>query len=234
MTSRRCSVGVALLLLLTGCTLRPRYRRPAVTVPDALSCIHNRGGLRSGLSERRKIVGGFRRSPNSRNVSARRAQGGTTSLMDVRESEQLVYTASAAIPDLETRIEEKETLDKRPAGTQSCPHPYDLNVWNFEGQLTNQYFPQEGYASTRSAGVSSSHLPAVNQASFRAHPDCDTVISVSSPLSPHTSNLLQCAASLCRKVDIMVRANGVTYLAVRPASCFKYEFYLCLSFTLLT
>src|SRR5262249_36519319 len=32
-----------------------------------------------------------------------RAKGGTTSLMDVRQSEQLVYTAAAAIPDLERR-----------------------------------------------------------------------------------------------------------------------------------
>ena len=39
-----------------------------------------------------------------------RAKGGTTSLMDVRQSEQLVYTASAAIPDLERRIEQQENL----------------------------------------------------------------------------------------------------------------------------
>lgn len=39
-----------------------------------------------------------------------RAKGGNTSLMDVRQSEQLVYTASAAIPDLERRIEQQENL----------------------------------------------------------------------------------------------------------------------------
>jgi len=39
-----------------------------------------------------------------------RAKGGTTSLMDVRQSEQLVYTAAASIPDLERRIEQQENL----------------------------------------------------------------------------------------------------------------------------
>ena len=39
-----------------------------------------------------------------------REKGGTTSLMDVRQSEQLVYTASAQIPDLERRIEQQENL----------------------------------------------------------------------------------------------------------------------------
>jgi multidrug efflux system outer membrane protein len=39
-----------------------------------------------------------------------RERGGTTSLLDVRQSEQLVYTASAAIPDVERRIEQQENL----------------------------------------------------------------------------------------------------------------------------
>ena len=39
-----------------------------------------------------------------------RASGGTTSLLDVRQSEQLVYTAAASIPDLERRIEQQENL----------------------------------------------------------------------------------------------------------------------------
>ena len=39
-----------------------------------------------------------------------RAQGGATSELDVRQSEQLVYTAAAAIPDLERRIEQQENL----------------------------------------------------------------------------------------------------------------------------
>jgi len=39
-----------------------------------------------------------------------RAQGGTTSLMDVRQSEQLVYGATANIADLERRIEQQENF----------------------------------------------------------------------------------------------------------------------------
>ncbi len=55
-----------------------------------------------------------RRTLGSRKESLRlvevRAKGGTTSLLDVRQSEQLVYTAAAAIPDLERRIEQQENL----------------------------------------------------------------------------------------------------------------------------
>ena len=39
-----------------------------------------------------------------------REKGGTTSLLEVRQSEQLVYTAAANIPDLERRIEQQENL----------------------------------------------------------------------------------------------------------------------------
>lgn len=39
-----------------------------------------------------------------------RAQGGVTSMIDVRQSEQLVYSAAASIPDLERRIEQQENL----------------------------------------------------------------------------------------------------------------------------
>jgi multidrug efflux system outer membrane protein len=39
-----------------------------------------------------------------------RAQGGVTSMMDVRQSEQLVYGAAASIPDLERRIEQQENF----------------------------------------------------------------------------------------------------------------------------
>jgi len=39
-----------------------------------------------------------------------RAKGGVTSMLDVRQSEQLVYTAAAAIPDLERRMEQQENL----------------------------------------------------------------------------------------------------------------------------
>jgi len=55
-----------------------------------------------------------RRTLDSRKESLRlvevRAKGGATSLLDVRQSEQLVYTAAAAIPDLERRIEQQENL----------------------------------------------------------------------------------------------------------------------------
>lgn len=39
-----------------------------------------------------------------------RETGGTTSMLDVRQSEQLVYTAAASIPDLERRIEQQENF----------------------------------------------------------------------------------------------------------------------------
>jgi multidrug efflux system outer membrane protein len=39
-----------------------------------------------------------------------RAQGGVTSMMDVRQSEQLVYLAAGSIPDLERRIEQQENF----------------------------------------------------------------------------------------------------------------------------
>lgn len=39
-----------------------------------------------------------------------RAKGGATSLLDVRQSEQLVYTAAASIPDLDRRTEQQENL----------------------------------------------------------------------------------------------------------------------------
>jgi len=39
-----------------------------------------------------------------------RAQGGVTSMLDVRQSEQLVYGAAAAIPDLERQIEQEENF----------------------------------------------------------------------------------------------------------------------------
>ena len=55
-----------------------------------------------------------RRALASRQESLRlvkiRAQGGATSMLDVRQSEQLVYTAAASIPDLERRIEQQENL----------------------------------------------------------------------------------------------------------------------------
>ena len=50
-----------------------------------------------------------------------RAKGGATSLMDVRQSEQLVYTAAAAIPDLERRIEQQENLISILLGKNPAP-----------------------------------------------------------------------------------------------------------------
>ena len=50
-----------------------------------------------------------------------RARGGTTSLLDVRQSEQLVYTASASVPDLERRIEQQENLISILLGKNPAP-----------------------------------------------------------------------------------------------------------------
>ncbi|HEX3438674.1 MAG TPA: efflux transporter outer membrane subunit [Pseudacidobacterium sp.] len=49
------------------------------------------------------------RKESLRLVQVREA-GGTTALIDVRQSEQLVYTAAESIPDLERRIEQQENL----------------------------------------------------------------------------------------------------------------------------
>jgi outer membrane protein, multidrug efflux system len=66
-----------------------------------------------------------RRTLDSRAESLRlveiRAKGGNTSLMDVRQSEQLVYTASATIPDLERRIEQQENLISILLGKNPAP-----------------------------------------------------------------------------------------------------------------
>lgn len=50
-----------------------------------------------------------------------REQGGTTSLMDVRQSEQLVYGATANIADLERRIEQEENFISILAGRNPGP-----------------------------------------------------------------------------------------------------------------
>lgn len=46
----------------------------------------------------------------SLNLVEVRARGGVTALIDVRQSEQLVYTAAGTIPDLERRIEQQENF----------------------------------------------------------------------------------------------------------------------------
>jgi multidrug efflux system outer membrane protein len=50
-----------------------------------------------------------------------RARGGVTSLLDVRQSEQLVYTAAASVPDLERRIEQQENLISVLLGRNPAP-----------------------------------------------------------------------------------------------------------------
>jgi multidrug efflux system outer membrane protein len=50
-----------------------------------------------------------------------REQGGTTSLLDVRQSEELVYTAAANIPDLERRIEQQENFISILLGANPAP-----------------------------------------------------------------------------------------------------------------
>jgi multidrug efflux system outer membrane protein len=50
-----------------------------------------------------------------------RAKGGATSMLDVRQSEQLVYTAAGAIPDLERRSEQQENLISILLGKNPAP-----------------------------------------------------------------------------------------------------------------
>jgi outer membrane protein, multidrug efflux system len=50
-----------------------------------------------------------------------RERGGTTSLLDVRQSEELVYTASSQIPDLERRIEQQENFISILLGQNPAP-----------------------------------------------------------------------------------------------------------------
>jgi multidrug efflux system outer membrane protein len=66
-----------------------------------------------------------RRTLVSRKESLRlveiRARGGVTSLIDVRQSEQLVYTAAGSVPDLERRIERQENLISILLGRNPAP-----------------------------------------------------------------------------------------------------------------
>lgn len=65
------------------------------------------------------------------------ADHGATSLLDVRQAEQLVYTAAASIPDLEQRIAQQENListllgrnpDDVPRGLKLVDEPHALDV----------------------------------------------------------------------------------------------------------
>jgi multidrug efflux system outer membrane protein len=68
-----------------------------------------------------------RRSLVSRQESlqlvARKEQGGATSMLDVRQAEQLVYTVSAQIPDLRRRIQQQENFLSVLLGKYSGPIP---------------------------------------------------------------------------------------------------------------
>lgn len=70
-------------------------------------------------------MGISRRTLDSRKESLRlieiRAKGGVTSLIDVRQSEQLVYTAAEEIPDLERRIEQQENFISTLLGMNPAP-----------------------------------------------------------------------------------------------------------------
>jgi len=46
---------------------------------------------------------------NSLQLTQVLAKGGATSMLDVRQAEQLVFTAAETIPDLERRIDSKKT-----------------------------------------------------------------------------------------------------------------------------
>jgi multidrug efflux system outer membrane protein len=65
------------------------------------------------------------RTLNSRKESLNlvqvRAQGGVTALIDVRQSEQLVYTAAGTIPDLERRSEQEENFLSILLGNNPAP-----------------------------------------------------------------------------------------------------------------
>lgn len=50
-----------------------------------------------------------------------REKGGTTSLLELRQSEELMYTAAATIPDLERRIEQQENLISILLGQNPAP-----------------------------------------------------------------------------------------------------------------
>ena len=52
-----------------------------------------------------------------------RSNGGTSSMLEVRQSQQLVYTAASAIPDLERRIEQQENFINILLGKNPAPVP---------------------------------------------------------------------------------------------------------------
>jgi len=82
----------------------------------------------------------------SLNLVEIRARGGVTALIDVRQSEQLVYTAAGSIPDLERRIEQQENF-------------LSVLLGNNPGPITRGKFPVENpVLPTVPAGLPSSLL----------------------------------------------------------------------------
>jgi len=55
------------------------------------------------------------------------ANGGATSMLDVRQAEQLVFTAAGTIPDLERRIEQQENFISILLGNNPVPSPVERN-----------------------------------------------------------------------------------------------------------
>lgn len=64
------------------------------------------------------------------------AQGGSTSMLDVRQAEQLVFTAASEIPSLEQQIEQEENFISILLGNNPGPIPRGK-------QLTEQYHPPQ-------------------------------------------------------------------------------------------
>ncbi len=83
------------------------------------------------------------------------AQGGSTSMLDVRQAEQLVFTAASEVPSLEQEIEQEENFISTLLGNNPAPVPRGR-------KLTEQEHPP-----TVPAGLSSSLLerrPDIRQA----------------------------------------------------------------------
>src|SRR6202022_3690584 len=58
---------------------------------------------------------------NSLQLTQVLAKGGGTSMLDVRQAEQLVFTAAETIPDLERRIEQQENFNRPLLGNKPGP-----------------------------------------------------------------------------------------------------------------
>jgi multidrug efflux system outer membrane protein len=94
----------------------------------------------------------------SLNLATTRENHGATSLLDVRQAEQLVYTASSQIPDIERRIQQQENFLSALLGRYSGPIP------------RGQALTEQAHAPKIPAGIPSSLLqrrPDVVQAELR-------------------------------------------------------------------